>query len=205
MTRVWIYDLNNTKKHREAVEEAKRTGQEPPVRWHVSWYDNTGTLTTETTATKTQAKAHQTEIERTLQNGTYVDTAAVPAKSAELAVRWLYVSDTLRTITWSGYRRLLDNHLLPRWGELSLDTMLDEDIEAWLADLPRSTKDGGSGLPPSHARLVYLTLFLVLTSYAPIRIPHNPTRRVKIPRTARVPTRPPHLPAGGSYRPPGAE
>ncbi len=56
MTRVWIYDVNNTKKHREAVEEATRTGQDLSARWQVSWYDNTGTLTTETTATKAHAR-----------------------------------------------------------------------------------------------------------------------------------------------------
>lgn len=40
MAPVWIYDLNNTKKYREAVEWARRDERKPPARWQApeaSW------------------------------------------------------------------------------------------------------------------------------------------------------------------------
>lgn len=146
MARVWIYDLNKTKKHQEAVEKAKKARRKPPARWQVSWYDNTGKLATETIANKTQAENRLSEIERTLLDGTYVDPGAAKVKFAEMADKWIDGRHDLRPSTWWKYRGLLDNHVLPRWGDLSLNKILnaDEDIEVWVAILLKSKTDGGS-------------------------------------------------------------
>jgi hypothetical protein len=97
MARVWICDLNYTRKYWEAVERAEQGGQKPPSRWQVSWYDNTGTRTTETIADKAQAEARQSEIERTLQDRTNVDPAAAEVTFTEVADEWLDARRDLRT------------------------------------------------------------------------------------------------------------
>jgi hypothetical protein len=176
MARVWIYDLNYTRKYREAVEQAKQSGQEPPARWQVSWYDNTGKLTTETIANKSQAVARQSEIERTLQDGISVDPAVAEMTVTEAADEWLDDLPDLRTSAWRKYRGLLDRHVLPRWGDLTLNDMFhaDEDIKAWVADLLKSKDEGGSGLRASRVRHVYLILAMVLNRYMSTQIPRNP-------------------------------
>lgn len=100
-----------------------------------------------------------------------------------MADLWLDARHDLRRTTWWKYRGLLDNHVLPRWGELALNKILnaDEDIEVWVALLLKSTDDGGSGLGPSQARHAYRTLSMVLEWCVPKRIPRNPARGVKLP------------------------
>lgn len=176
MARVWIYDLNYTRKYREAVEQAKQGGQEPPARWQVSWYDNAGKLTTETITEKVLAEVRQSEIERTLQDGISVDPAVAEMTVTEAADEWLDDLPDLRTSAWLKFRGLLDRHVLPRWGDLTLNEMVhaDEDIKAWVADLLKSKDDGGSGLRASYVRHVYLILAMVLKRYVSMQMPRNP-------------------------------
>jgi integrase len=147
------------------------------------WYDNNGDLTSEAVRNKTHAEARQSEIERTLREHTYVDPAAARVQFAEMADKWLDGRHDVRRSTWWKYRGLLDNHVLPHWGEFSLNKMVnaDEDIEVWVAGLLKSKDDGGSGLGPSQARHAYRTLSMVLEWCVPKRIPRNPARGVKVP------------------------
>jgi integrase len=183
MARVWIYDLNRTKSTGRRSKKAKKARRKPPARWQVCWYDTAGELTTETIANKTQAEKRLSEVERTLMEGTYIDPAAAKVKFAEMADKWSDARHDLRPSTWWKYRGLLDNHVIPRWGELSLNKILnaDEDIEVWVAILLKSKTDGGAGLGPSQARHAYRTLSMVLEWCVPKRIPRNPARGVKVP------------------------
>jgi integrase len=183
MARVWIYDLNNTKKYREALAKAKKAGRKPPARWQVMWYDNSYNLKSEAAPTKAQAEDRRSEIERTLQAGTYIDPAAGRVQFAEMADKWIDSRHDLRRTTWWKYRGLLDNHVIPRWGDISLNKMLnaDEDIAVWVATLLKAKTDGGSGLGPSQARHAYRALSMVLEWCVPNRIPRNPARGVKVP------------------------
>src|SRR6266498_5368829 len=152
MARVWIYDLNSTSKYKEAVKRAKNARRQPPSRWQVMYYDLNGDLKSETLATKTQADNRRTDLERALLDGTYVDPAAARVPVTEIADKWIDARHDLRRSTWWKYRGLLDNHVLPRWGELPLNKVSKEDIEVWVATLLKSKDDGGSGLGPSQAR-----------------------------------------------------
>jgi hypothetical protein len=180
------------------------------VNSYVSWYDNTGKLTTETIANRSQAVARQSEIERTLQEENYVDPAVAELTVTEAADEWLDSLRDLRTSAWLKYRGLLDRHVLPRWGDSTLNEMFhaDEDIKVWVTDLFKSKDDSGSGLRASDIRAVYLILAMVLKSYVSNE-PREPHLQGERPRAAQVPTRPPRLPVGGqpggSYRPPVAE
>jgi integrase len=181
MARVWIYDLNKKKQYREAMKNAKAKGGKPPARWRVLWYDNNGDQKTQSFVTKNLAESHRSEIERTLLDGTYVDPAAARVQFGEMADKCLDARHDLRRSTWWKYRGLLDNHVLPRWGELALNKIFKEDIEVWVAKLLKSKDDGGSGLGPSQARHAYRVLSMVLEWCVPARLPRNPARGVKVP------------------------
>lgn len=110
-------------------------------------------------------------------------TSKAMRKFAEMADKWIDTRHKLRKSTWWKYRGLLDNHVLPRWGELSLNKLLhaDEDIEVWVGGLLKSKDDGGSGLGPSQARHAYRAFAAVLEWCVPKRIPRNPARGVELP------------------------
>jgi integrase len=181
MARVWIYDNTNTKKYKEAAQKAKKAGRQSPDRWQVLWLDLNGKQKSESVPTKTKAEARRSEIERTLLDGTYVDPAAAKVQFAVMADKWIDARHNLRRSTWWKYRGLLDNHVLPRWGELPLNKILKEDIEVWVAKLLKSNDDGGSGLGPSQARHAYRALAMVLGWCVPNRLPRNPAHGVKVP------------------------
>lgn len=183
MARVWIYDLNNTSRFREALGKARKAGRKPPARWQVTWYDNGHNLKSEAAPTRTQAEGRRFEIERTLMEGTYIDPAAGRVRFVEMADKWLDTRHDLHPSSWWKYRGLLDNHVLPRWGDLPLCKMLraDEDIEIWVATLLKPRTVGGSGLGPSQTRHAYRVLAMVLEWCVPHRIPRNPARGVTVP------------------------
>jgi integrase len=183
MSRVWVYDLNKTKKYREAVRKAKKAGRKAPARWQVTWYDYGRKVKSEVASTKVQAEDRRTQIERTLQEGIYTDPAAARVQFAEMADKWLDTRYDLHPSSWWKYRGLLDNHVLPRWGGLPLFKLLraDDDIEVWVATLIKPGTAGGSGLGPSQARHAYRVLAMVLEWCVPHRIPRNPARGVTVP------------------------
>jgi integrase len=181
MARAWVYDLSKTTKYRAAVERAKKAKRRPPSRWSVMYYDRAGKLKSEVAATKTRAESRCAELERMLAQGSYVDPAAGKVTVAEMADKWIDARQDLRKSTWWKYRGLLDNHVLTRWGDLSLNAVYQEDVATWVADLLKSKDDGGTGLGPSQARHAYRILAMVLEWCVPRRIHRNPARGVKLP------------------------
>ncbi|MBN6039129.1 site-specific integrase [Amycolatopsis sp. 195334CR] len=181
MARVWIYDRLNTVDYQEAARRAKRKGRKPPARWRVMYYDRAGKLRSEVSPTSTAAKDRRTELEASLKSGTYIDPVDANVSLGEMAEKWLESRHDLKPSTWWKYRGLLDNHVLPRWGELPLPAIQREDIAVWVAKLLKSKDDGGSGLGPSQARHAYRVLAMVLDWCVPARLAVNPARGVKLP------------------------
>jgi integrase len=145
------------------------------------YYDRSGRLRSEVTGNKVKAEERRAELEGSLATGTYVDPASGKASVTEMAEKWLEARHDLRRSTWWKYRGILDNHVLPRWGDLPLTAVHSEDIALWVAALLKSTADGGSGLGPSQARHAYRVMSMVLEWCVPRRILRNPARGVKLP------------------------
>lgn len=181
MARVWVYDRTKTKKYRDAVAKAKAAGRKPPARWEVMYYDRTGKLKSEVAVNKTRAGDRRTELEAALSAGTYIDPDSAKVHFAGIAEKWLASRHDLKPSTWWKYRALLDNHVLPKWGELPLNAINHEDIAVWIAKLLKSKEDKGSGLGPSQTRHVFRVLSTVLDWCAPSRLAVNPARGVKLP------------------------
>ncbi|UVS78367.1 Putative prophage phiRv2 integrase [Actinokineospora sp. UTMC 2448] len=181
MARVWIYDRSKTASYKKLAAKAKEAGRKPPGRWMVMYLDRTNRQRSESMSTKTLAENRQRELEQSLSTGTYVDPTAGKVRLGEIAEKWLESRHELRPSTWWKYRGLLDNHVLPRWGDLPLNAITKEDVAVWVAKLVRSKDQGGSGLGPSQARHAYRVLSMVLGWCVPARLPSNPAKGVTVP------------------------
>ncbi|MDQ3406186.1 MAG: site-specific integrase [Actinomycetota bacterium] len=181
MARVWIYDRSNTKRYKDAVQKAKLARREPPGRWMVQYYDLAGDLRSEVFSTKTPAETRRSTLESALLSGSYVDPAKSRVPLETVAETWLSSRNGLRPSTWWKYRGLLDNHVLPRWGEVPLNAISKEDIGAWVGKLVRPSSEGGSSLGASQARHAYRVLSMILIWCVPDRLPQNPAKDVELP------------------------
>jgi integrase len=181
MARVWVYDRTKKQKHRAAVDKAKAVGRKPPARWEVMYYDRAGKLKSEVAPNKLRADERRAELESALSAGTYIDPDSAKVNCGDMAEKWLESRHDLKPSTWWKYRALLDNHVIPKWGDLPLNAINHEDIAVWVAKLLRSQEDKGSGLGPSQTRHAYRVLSMVLDWCVPLRLPLNPARGVKLP------------------------
>jgi hypothetical protein len=65
----------------------------------------------------------------------YADPRGGRVKVGELAEAWHASTATLKPSTREGYRRLLDVHVLPRWGSVELRHITTTGVAGWVADL----------------------------------------------------------------------
>ncbi|WP_435062052.1 tyrosine-type recombinase/integrase [Amycolatopsis thermoflava] len=181
MARAWVYDRTKKKDYQEALKRAKAKGRQPPSRWLVQYYDRAGKLRSEVAPNKARAEARRTELEADLNAGTYVDPAASKVTVSDMAEKWLESRHDLKKSTWWKYRGILDNHVIPRWGDMQLHAVDREDIATWVAALLKPKSEEGSGLGPSQTRHAYRVLAMVLEWCVPRRLQVNPARGVKLP------------------------
>jgi len=181
MARAWIYDRTQSSDYVDAVRKAKAKKRRPPARYLVRYYDVAGKLRSEVASNKDKAEARCAELETALRAGSYVDPKSSKVTFTDMAEKWLESRHDLRKSTWWKYRGLLDNHVIPKWGDLPLNAIEREDIAVWVAKLLKSKEDGGSALGPSQARHAFRVLSMVLEWCVPRRIPVNPARGVKLP------------------------
>ncbi|WP_410642654.1 tyrosine-type recombinase/integrase [Amycolatopsis sp. lyj-346] len=181
MARAWVYDRATTEDFAERVRKAKAAGRKPPGRWMVQYYDQSGKLRSEVAANKNKAEARRDKLAESLAAGTYRDPALSKVNVSEMAEKWLSARHDLKPSTWWKYRALLDNHVLPAWGDKSLSAVDHEDVAVWVAKLIRSKEDGGSGLGASQTRHAYRVLAMVMEWCVPTRLLTNPARGVKLP------------------------
>ncbi|GAA1980391.1 hypothetical protein GCM10009799_01910 [Nocardiopsis rhodophaea] len=187
MARAWVYDRTKDKKYCEAVKKAKAAKRTPPARWIVRYYDPAGKQKSAGTfSKKPQAEKRQSEIEASLNEGTYRDPSEGKATLGNLAEKWLSTRTDIRRSTWWKYRSLLDNHVLPRWGELPLTAIQTEDVAVWVAELQKPRDEGGTNLGASQTRRAHGVLSMVLDWCVPRRIAVNPAKGVPLPKSSEV-------------------
>lgn len=108
--------------------------------------------------------------------------------------RWLdlwlenYVRQGIRQSTYEIYRAYLDNHLLPKLGEIPLEELSPADIQLFLRELQTSgsRKSQGKGLAPSTIVCIRNLLKSALEQAVfEEKIPRNPARQTKPPKSER--------------------
>jgi integrase len=187
MARAWVYDRAKEKAYHEAVKRAKEAKRTPPARWLVRYYDPSGRIKSGGTfKKKPDAEKKQTEIENSLHEGSCRNPQDGKVTVGEMAEKWLSARTDIKRSTWWKYRALLDNHVLPRWGELPLTAVHTEDVAVWVAELQKPRAEGGSNLGASQTRRAHGVLSMVLGWCVPRRISLNPAKGVPLPKSSEA-------------------
>ncbi|MGI5119447.1 tyrosine-type recombinase/integrase [Marinactinospora thermotolerans] len=181
MARVWVEDRNEHAAYRAAVEKAKAAKRTPPGRWRVRWYDPAGKPKAKVFTKKPQAENYRTEIENGLAEGSYRDPSAGKIRFREVAAQWID-AQALKRSSRSKYRDVLEDHILPRWGDLPVKSIEFDDVAAWLAGLQKPKEEGGRNLGASQTRTVHSVLSMVLDWCVPRRLAVNPAKGVPLPK-----------------------
>jgi len=146
-------------------------------RWRVRYWCEDGTLgSVPGFATKRAADDYAETLESDQRKGTWIDPAAGRLALGEWTVSWLDALDVSRN-TDAQYRSLLNNHILPRWGETSLSNITGIGVAAWTKKLR------AKGYAPATVATITKVLSMLLADAADDKLitanPIRPRRRGK--------------------------
>jgi integrase len=103
--------------------------------WRVRYRRPTGSYATITGFTdKTTARNYASDLETDRRRGTWIDPAAGHTALATWVEQWLPSLD-VEIRTEENYRAYLRNHILPRWGHITLGDITALDVTTWLKQL----------------------------------------------------------------------
>lgn len=134
--------------------------------WQVRYRDPDRKERSRTFLTKDQAERFARKVEVTKDEGSYINPSLGKTLFEDWAQEWMAsVSPTLKPITTSGYRSLLNNHVLPTFRGMTLAAVRPMDIRRFVGDLV------------NRLRLHYLTIQNVPEGVLPVQMhPGNPRR-----------------------------
>ncbi|WP_257585531.1 MULTISPECIES: tyrosine-type recombinase/integrase [unclassified Streptomyces] len=148
----------------EKWQAAKREGskRQPPGRWRVRWYGPDGLPKAKTFGKLPQAEAEKDTITARLDKGSYRDPKSAKAPVKVVAEEWFASKRKIGRTTKRDYRDLLDNYVIPKWGDWQVGALQWEDVNAWLTEL--ETKPGKGGRLLGAARIIkaYRVLSMVM-------------------------------------------
>ena len=113
--------------------------------------------------TKRDALAALNEAQGALQRGLYVEPSKLSIKTF-LVDHWLpAIESGLRKSTFEGYRSSVRRHVLPRLGDMRLQALTPDQMNAFYGELLREGRsDGKGGLSPKTVHNVHVMLHKAL-------------------------------------------
>jgi len=188
MARVWIEDRENHADYRAAYDkwnDAKKAGtkRQPPGRWRVRWYGPDGKPKAQTFAKLPQAEAEVHAITARLDKGSYRDPKSGKTAVRLVAEEWFNSKRKVGRTTRRDYRDLLDNYVIPKWGDWQIGAVQWEDVNAWVTEL--QTQPGKSGKQLGAARIIKAYRVLSMTMKHAVfskRIAVSPCHDHELPR-----------------------
>ena len=106
------------------------------------------------------------------------ETAFAPLNVEQLVAHFKHYEAPLKSFsTREGYRRMLDNQVVPRWGDCSLAAIRSIEVENWLRKLPRKDGEPASPATKSKIRNVMSAIFSHAIRYG--WASHNPITAVR--------------------------
>ncbi|MEW2253725.1 site-specific integrase [Streptomyces sp. NPDC047869] len=188
MARVWIEDRANHADYQAAYEKwqaDKKAGskRQPPGRWRVRWYGPDNKPKAKTFVKLPQAEAEVHAITARLDKGSYRDPKSGKTAVRIVAEEWLASKRKIGRLTKRDYRDLLDNYVLPKWGDWQVAAVQWEDVNAWLTEL--ETKPGKSGRLLGATRIIKAYRVLSMTMKHAVfskRIAVSPCHDHELPR-----------------------
>jgi integrase len=157
----------------------KKQGQGRP-RWRARYRDPSGRERSKSFARKVDAERFLVSVEDAKLRGAYVDPAAGRVPFREWAERWQRTTATLRPSTRKDYETLLNNQVLPAFGDLTLTAIDTLAVREWVAKLV------AGGLSAKRARKAHQVLSQILGSAVDGgRLPRNVAEGIKLPKVQR--------------------
>jgi integrase len=157
----------------------KKQGQGRP-RWRARYRDPSGRERSKSFTRKVDAERFLVSIEDAKLRGAYVDPAAGRVPFAEWAERWFNTTATLRPSTRKDYEVLLNNQVLPAFGDMTLVAIDALAVREWVAELV------AGGLSAKRARKAHQVLSQILaTAVDGGRLPRNVAEGTKLPKVQR--------------------
>jgi integrase len=166
-------------------------------RWLARWVDHDGQERTKSFDKTAEAQRHVQAMTTALSTGTYSDPQRSAVAFGTIAETWLKGKEAANRApkTVAGYRELLDNVILPKWGDYRLRDINHEVLQTWMSWLstdPAARKhakrdDDGeiikTGLSPARVIQIHQVVHQVF-DYAILAkfLAANPADRVLLPR-----------------------
>jgi integrase len=160
------------------IEDLKSTRQgQGRLRWRVRYRDPAGRERAKSFARKRDAERFLQHAEADKLRGQWVDPKWGRTTVRELAERWYATTVTLKPKTREDYRSLLNNHVLPAFGDRAVGSLDTLAVRGWLAGMV------SKGLSPSRAKHAYYVLYAVLEAAIQAgALVRNPAAGVRAPR-----------------------
>ena len=160
-----------------SVRKRTRDGR---VSWEVRYYDPGRRQRSKTFRRRADADRFRATVEVDKLEGRWADPALGRTPFAVWAERWWSTTTSMRESTRARDRRLLDEHVLPRFGRRQLAAIGQLDVRAWVADL------SGQGLAPATVQKCYQTLAKIMAAAVDAgMLALSPCRRIPLPRIER--------------------
>ena len=157
-----------------------RRHPENPKHWQVRYRDPTSKELTKTFRRKTDAEQFLIQVESKKQRGEWINPDRAAIKLVDWSERWLATRSHLKPKTLEGYESLLQIHVLPHFGNSSLDRIEPLAVEEWVALLRQK------GLSSSRVRQAHQVLNSILKSAVRNRyLLSNPAEGIPLPPLPR--------------------
>lgn len=147
----------------------------PAGTYRACWRDPAGGQRSKSFRTKKEANAFLSEVEATLNRGTYIDPHAGRVRFGTFAREWLDAR-AVEARTAERTLSLMRTHVLPKWADWPLSKVDFMSVQEWVTTLGRE-------LAPATVAKCYNLLVMVLrTALRAKLIAINPAEGVKLPR-----------------------
>lgn len=154
----------------------RKYGKAWEVRW--SWTDGAGKRHFDQLAfgTKADADVYATDLNRQLQRGYIPNVGEGRRKFAEYAEEWLDSLKNVKPRTREGYRRILDRHAIPTFGQYELRQIRRSHLEDYVRELQAAQLT-----PPSIKHAFMPVRRILARAVADQALAANPADAVKLP------------------------
>lgn len=145
-------------------------------RWEAGFRDALGRQRTKTFSSKGAARSYLSAVEAEIERGDWIDPNAGRLKVREYVDGWLQGEAHLRPSSRANLESRLRRHVLPAFGDVSLNAITRVDVRTWVAKLTTQ-------LSPGSVASTYRTLARILaTAQVDGLIRRSPCVGVRLPK-----------------------
>lgn len=149
----------------------------PAGSWKGEYRDDAGRKVSKTFKLRGDARRWAEGQEQGLLRGDHIYPGAGNVLLSEWALEWMASAHNLAPSTRSRYEVALRTHLLPEFGAVRLNRIMERSVQGWVNKLK------ASGLAPASVRKSFNLLRVMLRAAANVRlIPRSPCEETRLPK-----------------------